>query len=227
MLSRIWNYQIQIIPVIIALLVYELPAFIRRLKRLYYVPVYFSIFPLRAINSKLASYLGEGLAALHDLSEAEREKLRSEIIRVSIISMLLDAYLIPLIMGVIFSLFLKIEIFYQFLFIFIIVKIITITLSLKNFHLYSSDNIGTRKNHILLVVVYICYLGIIYEVLKKSYFWAFSYISEGNYLGMLIRIKEIIFTRAIPEIVIFGLIVYLFIKSITDKKFLYKNEEEF
>jgi|GEM_PF-2913784 len=227
MLTKLWNYQIQIIPVILGLLIYEFPAFIRKLRKLYYVPVYFSIFPLRAINSQLANYLGDGLSALPDLSNVEKEKLRKKIIFISIVSMFIDACLIPLIMGAIFSTFFRPEIFRQFLLIFVIIKIITILLSLKNFHLYSSDNIGTKRNHIRLIIVYICYLGVVYELLRKSYFWAFPYISKGNYLGLLIGIKEIIFSHIIPMILILNLIVYFFTKSITDRKFIDENDGEF
>lgn len=223
MISKLWNYEIQLVPVVLALLVYELPAMFRRIKKLCYVPIYFSVFPLRAINTTLSNYLGEGINDYANLSNYERKKLRRKIISISIWSMGIDSYFVPLIMGIIFSFFLNTNVFYQFIFILLVYKIVTVTISIKNFHWKA---IATKKNHFLLVIVYLCYLGVVYEVLKKSYFWSISYISKGNYLGLLFGIKEIIFSRIVPEFIILVLLVSIFSSSITEKKFLDKNGEE-
>jgi hypothetical protein len=56
-IEEIWNYKIQIIPIILGILIVEFPNWIRKLKKLYYVPIYFSIFPLRELNQELSYYV--------------------------------------------------------------------------------------------------------------------------------------------------------------------------
>jgi len=40
MIDQIWQYKIQFVPVILTLLIYEIPAIIRRTRKLFYVPIY-------------------------------------------------------------------------------------------------------------------------------------------------------------------------------------------
>jgi len=56
-IEEIWNYKIQIIPIILGILIVEFPNWIRKLKKLYYVPIYFSILSLRELNQELSYYV--------------------------------------------------------------------------------------------------------------------------------------------------------------------------
>ena len=86
MLEQLWQYQLQIIPVIIFLGIFESPAFIRRINKTFYVPVYFSVYPLRQINQDLSTYLGEDDFCDEGcrLDPSQAEALRRKIILTSI-----------------------------------------------------------------------------------------------------------------------------------------------
>lgn len=116
LLEDIWFARIQLLPVLLTILLFELPAVIRRWKKLLYVPIYFPAFPLREINQDLSTYLaedefyGEG----ERLTEQQAETLRRKIIRVSIISMGISALLTPLAVGFVSAFYLSNEVFFSF-----------------------------------------------------------------------------------------------------------------
>src|SRR3990172_9307093 len=101
LIEEIWHTQIQLAPVLLSIFLFELPAIIRRWKKLFYVPIYFSVFPLRELNQDLSTYLVEDefIGLGERLSEKEAEKLRRKIILVSIVSMAIAALLTPLVVG--------------------------------------------------------------------------------------------------------------------------------
>jgi len=162
MLGYIWNYKVQIIPVILALAVFEIPNVIRRLKRFYYVPIYFSVFPFRELNADLSVYLGEdyfvGQGA--ELSEGKAEELRKRLILISVISMVVAAVLTPLVTGFIGAFFLTPDTLVQFLVVLVVYKIIGLVKSVLAFHQHA---IATTRNRL--------FLGLIY-----SYTWELSFI---------------------------------------------------
>jgi hypothetical protein len=72
-----------------------------------------------------------------DLSEAEAEKLRKKIIFTSIVSVSLDAIVIPLLIGFVTAFYLQVDVFNQFLVVLLIYKVLTVIESLRTFHYYS------------------------------------------------------------------------------------------
>jgi hypothetical protein len=58
-LLKIWEYQIQVIPIITLVFIYELGFFIRKYNRKVYIPVYFTVFPFSETNLNVAQFLGE------------------------------------------------------------------------------------------------------------------------------------------------------------------------
>ncbi|MDX6766165.1 MAG: hypothetical protein SFU85_05200 [Candidatus Methylacidiphilales bacterium] len=118
MFQNLWNLEIQLIPVIVALLFIEVPGIIRRFKKLFYVPIYFSIFPFRELNKDLSKYLaddwffGEGAS----LSKKELDELQKKIVRNSIISMTISVVVTPAIAGFASSFFLPVSSFWAFLY---------------------------------------------------------------------------------------------------------------
>ena len=104
-LTEFWNLKINIIQFLIALSIVELPNFYRKLKKFYYIPIYFSIFPLRELNQNLSLYLAEDYFVCIgiDLSAEEISKMKKRIIIDSAISMLISAIIIPVISGFLFA----------------------------------------------------------------------------------------------------------------------------
>ncbi|OGW38688.1 MAG: hypothetical protein A2Y97_12285 [Nitrospirae bacterium RBG_13_39_12] len=211
-------------PVILTLLIYELPAMIRRTKKLFYVPIYFSIYPLREINQNLSIYLGEDymICAGCDLSEKEAEKLRKKIIFTSIVSASLDALVIPIVIGFIAAFYLPATVFTQFLVALVIYKIITVTNSLRTFHYYS---IGSKRNLVFLAFIYIVYIGVAIEMLKTSYSWTKPFVLTGNWSGLWSALTAVVFGKIIAQGFVLAVFVAIFTNYIADREIRKKNVE--
>jgi hypothetical protein len=225
MLETIWAFKIQVLPVLIALLIYEIPALIRRAKKLFYVPIYFSVYPLREINQDLSVYLAEDFffGEGGELSEDQAESLRRKIIFTSVVSASFDAIVTPLVVGFVVALFLAPVLFKQFLVVLIIYKIIAITASIRNFHRHT---IATRRNFGLLVLIYACYLGVVYQMLVTSYNWAYPFVLASDWAGLWSSLSGILFGKIIAQGLIFTTIVAIFAHYITDRKIREKNVSE-
>ena len=204
MLENIWEFKVQILPALIFLLLYEFPSLIRKLKKTFYTPIYFSIFPLKEINQDLSQYLAKDdyLYQSTKLTSHAVEKLRKKIVFVSIISSIIDILVVPLFMGVFTSFFLSKKLFFQFLIILLIYKSITVFLSLKDSHYYF---ISSKYKLILLSFIYILYLGIITEMLKTSYSWAIPFVSTEDWFGLWSSFSSIIFGKIFAEGLIFAI----------------------
>lgn len=222
MIEEIWNFEIQIIPIILAILIVELPNWIRKLKRLYYVPIYFSIFPLRELNEELSYYLGEdyfiGLGA--ELSEIELKKLKKKIIIDSILSTLISAVLIPSIAGFIFAFIFSKEILIQSLLFIFIYKLVIISMAVWDFRYHA---IATRKNIFLLILIYIGYIGVFIQMIRTSYNWAIPYIVIENWSGMANGLAELIFNKGIAQGLILTAVTAFIVALFTDKEVRNEN----
>lgn len=222
MLDQIWEYKIQIVPVLVFLVLFEFPAFIRRLKKTFYVPIYFSIYPLRQINQDLSIYLGEddfydeGLR----LDSAQAEALRRKIIFTSIVSAAIDALAVPLVVGFVAAFLLDEDVFVQFVSVFAVYKIISIVLSLRNSHLHILDS---KWKNTLLAIVYISYIGIIVEMLRTSYFWALPFVSASDWGGMLSSFSAFFFGKILAQGLVFAFLVAIFSNFIADRRLREQN----
>ena len=222
MFEDIWQYKIQVLPVFIFMIIYVLPSLLRRLKKTFYVPIYFSIYPLKEINQNLSTYLAEDYFICHgsELTPKEAEKLKNKIIFTSIVSSVIDVLMVPLLVGIIASFFLTKELFYQFLVTLFFYKLITILLSLKNSHYHF---INSQYKLIFLTFIYIVYLGTIMEMLKKSYSWARPFVSTENWSGLWNSFSSIVFGTIVAEGIIFAILVAIFTNYIADRKIRDKN----
>jgi len=215
-LDYIWSARVQIVPVALSVFLFELPAIVRRFKKVFYVPLYFSVFPLREINEDLSAYLVEDemYGRGERLSEKEAETLRKKIILVSIVSLAVSALLTPLIVGFISAFILADEIFVQFLVILLTYKTILITKSIISFHYHT---VGSGRNIVLLVFTYICYLGVIFEVLRNTYYWTAPYVASGNWANLASDLSGLIFGKFIVGILLLALLTAVFVSLITDR----------
>jgi hypothetical protein len=222
MLEQIWQYQLQIIPVIIFIGIFELPAFIRRIKKTFYVPIYFSVYPLRQINQDLSTYLGED--DFYDegwrLDPAQAEALRRKIILTSIVSATIDALIVPLIVGLAAAFVLEKEVFMQFLTVLAFYKVVSITLSLRNSHLHILDS---KWKNGFLAIIYIAYIGIIVEMLRTSYYWATPFISISDWTGMLSSFSSFVFGKTLAQGLVFAFLVAIFSNFIADRELRERN----
>lgn len=222
MLEIIWQYKIQIVPIMLFLVLFETPAFIRRLKKTFYVPIYFSIYPFREINQDLSTYLGED--DFYDegwrLDPAKAEALRRKIILTSIVSATIDALVVPLIIGLLAAFLLEKVVFFQFVVILSLYKSVTIVLSLRNSHLHILDS---KWKNGLLAFVYCAYIGLIVEMLRTAYFWAAPFIASSDWSGMLSSLSEFVFGKTLAQGLLFAFLVAIFSNFIADRKLREQN----
>lgn len=222
MIEEIWNFKIQIIPIVLAILIVELPNWIRKLKKLYYVPIYFSIFPLRELNEELSYYLGEDyfIGEGAELSEAELKKLKKKIIIDSIISTLISAVLIPSIAGFIFAFIFSKEVLIQSLITIFIYKLVIVSMAVWNFRHHA---IATRKNIFLLILIYIGYIGVFIQMIRTSFNWASPFIEIKNWSGMANGLADLIFNKGIAQGLILAAVTAVIVALFTDKEIRNEN----
>ncbi|MGB1218290.1 MAG: hypothetical protein ACPG4W_00780 [Flavobacteriales bacterium] len=222
MIEEIWNFKIQIIPIVLAILIVELPNWIRKLKKLYYVPIYFPIFPLRELNEELSYYLGEDyfIGEGAELSEVELKKLRKKIIIESIISTLISAVLIPSIAGFIFAFVFSKEVLIQSLIFIFIYKLVITSMAVWNFRYHA---IASQKNIFLLILIYIGYIGVFIQMIRTSFNWAGPFIEIKNWSGMLNGLADLIFNKGIAQGVILAAVTAVIITLFTDKEIRNEN----
>jgi hypothetical protein len=222
MLEQMWQYKIQIVPVLIFLVLFELPAFIRRLKKTFYVPIYFSVYPLRQINQDLSTYLGED--DFYDegwrLDPAQAEALRRKIIFTSVVSAAIDALAVPLAVGLVAAFLLEQSVFFQFVTVLVIYKAISIIISLRNSHLHILDS---KWKNALLAIIYVAYIGIIVEMLRTSYFWALPFVSASDWTGLLSSFSAFVFGETLAQGLVFAFLVAIFSNFIADRRIREQN----
>ncbi|MFH1008955.1 MAG: hypothetical protein V1800_15890 [Candidatus Latescibacterota bacterium] len=216
-LNDIWNWKIQILPILLSILLFEAPAIIRRWKKLFYVPIYFSVFPLRELNQDLSTYLVEddygGLG--ERLTTEQAESLRKKIILISIVSMAIGALLTPLIVGFSSAYFMSRDVFIQFIIILLMYRVFLLSKSIYHFHLHA---VGSTRNRILLGFVYLCYLGVVFEVLRTSYNWTFSYVQAGKWSDLFSDLSALVFGKALIGVLVLSLLTAVFVSLITDRE---------
>ena len=221
MLQELWQYEIQVFPVLICFGIYELPTLLRRLKRTFYVPIYFSVYPLRHINQDLSVYLGEDFTGDGEtLDSQEAESLRRKIMFISVTSMTIDALAIPLFTGFLVSFFIEFDIFCQFYFLLFFYKLFTILASLKNSRHHFSPS---QWKIPLLIVIYVFYIGVVLEMLNTSYSWAYPFTTQGDWSGLWEAFSRVIFGQIIGQWIVLALFVTVFTSYVTDRKVRQEN----
>lgn len=215
MWQHIWNYQLQIVPVLLFLAIYETPAFLRRLNKTFFVPIYFSVYPLRQINQNLATYLGDDIYVGQEVTTDEAEAFRKRIIAVSAVSAIIDTVLVPLMIGLIAAFLLTKAVFYQFIAVLLAYKAVTVSMSLLNSDLHL---IEAKWKTPALSAIYLLYLGLILEMSRTSYFWAEPYVESADWAGLWSSFSAFVFAKILAQGIIFAGAVAIFTNFIADRK---------
>ena len=216
MIEAIWNYKIQIAPIICGFIIMELPNIIRRHKKYYYVPLYFTVLPFYEVNENLAYYLNEDTFCIGEsMSGDQKSKLKRKILQTSIISTVISAIFIPVVSGFIFAFFMSKLVFLQFIVLLLIYKFIAITGAINNFR-YTS--LGSRKNIATLVLIYVIYLFLLYQMTLDSYLWTTPFVENNKWGDMFYSIGNLLFTKGIAVGLLMALFSGIFITWITKRE---------
>lgn len=223
MFERIWIFEIQVLPVAFALLLFELPGLIRRMKRLYYVPIYFTFFPLRELNSDLSVYLGEDFfMGAGNLTDKQAEDLRRRIILKSMISMAIAVILTPLVTGFVGAFFLTADTLLQFIVVLVAFKLVGISRAILNFHRHA---VGTTRNKIFLGVIYFFYLGVIVQMLTSAYEWTSPYVESRSWGALLSELGGLVFGKVVVQGLVVALLTAFFVSLVADRRLREQNKE--
>jgi hypothetical protein len=221
-LNSFWEYKMQVFPALIALGLVEIPNIIRKFKRFYYIPIYFPIFPLRELNPNLAYYLGEdyfiGYGAT--LEKHELEILKRKIMIDSAVAIFISAIAIPSIAGFVLALFLNTGQISQAIFVIIVYKSFNIIKAIIGFKQHA---VASGKNIIILIFIYIGFLGVFYQLFINSYDWARPFIINENYKGLFSSLTNLIFNKGVAQGLILAGLAAFFSNLITDKKIRDEN----
>lgn len=220
--THFWELKVQILPILISLLIVEVPNIIRKLKKFYYIPIYFSIFPLRELNPNLAYYLGEdyftGIGS--SLNEEELERLKKKLVIDSIISIFIDAIVIPSLAGFVFAFFLDNELLLQAVIVILTYKLFKVIRAIFDF---KDHAIGSKKNIILLLIIYVGYLGVFVQLIFNAYYWANPFINKSDYKGLLLSLSDLIFNKGIAQGLILAALAAFFANQLADMKIRKEN----
>ncbi len=216
MLGNLWNLKIQILPVVIALIICELPALTRWFKKIPYIPIYFSVFPFNILNRDLSIYLGEDYFYGEDLNltEDKIEAQRKHINNISTISLALFVFFTPSLGGFLSAFFLPADSLPGFCIIFIVYKLIGMTEAVIDFDKQPVANVKTMMSFIL---IYLIYFGIFILVFNTTYFWAEPFVLKGDWIGLIKAIPTLLL-YFILSVFVMGPLGRLFSSTITDRK---------
>lgn len=219
-IRSVWQYDVQVLPVTLAMLLVLIPDAIRRRQKFYYVPIYFSVFPLRELNADLAHYLGEDYFLGGESDEEAAESLRRKIVVTSVLSVTLSALLIPLFAGFIAAFFLTRELALQFAFVFVAYKSFGILRAIREFPRHA---VGTKRNTAFLAFIYVAYLGVASRMILKAHAFARPFIEVGDWLGLFASTSDVVFTRVVAEFLLLALITTAFATFVMDRRIRREN----
>jgi MFS family permease len=164
----------------------------------------------------LSTYLGEDfLGKKRILSKEGAERIRKRIILMSVISMAIGALLTPLLVGFISAFYMPRDTFFQFVGILLVGKAVLLTKSVRSFHHHA---IGTPRNRVFLILIYVTYLGVVFEVLRQTYAWTLSYVAQRQWLQLASDVSALVFGRAMAGVLLLGLLNAIFVSLITDRR---------
>ena len=182
-LRAVWEFDIPLIPVLLTLFLFDLPALMRRATRRYYLPIYFMFFPLAYSDRMYAEYFKEDdfYGVGQDLSPRQRAALRTRIVAVSIVSMVLAALVAPILCGLIAATYLDEQTFRKFVICLLIYKSATLIRSLSNLRYVSF--LQSARSKIGVIIIYALYLVLIYQGVTIAFGWASPRIDAHGIVG--------------------------------------------
>jgi|SRR5688572_27790827 len=219
-LRRLWNYDVQLVPIALAVALVELPAWIQRRAQIAYVPIYFAFFPLAALNSDLSIYLGEDYFLGRDVIDEDAEPLRRRIVAKGILSMAIAALAIPAFAGFVAAFFLTPTTMRDFLIATVLIKLPRILISLRDFPSHGSP---AMRHRALLSFIYLAYVGVFVQVALFAYSWPQPFIVAGDWSGLIAALSSVIFLQVLGQALLLGLLTAVFISLITDRKVRAEN----
>ena len=173
-----WQYEVRLLPILLAFTSYSGIQALRRLTTVAYTPSYFAIFPLSLLERQLGEYFGESINGYISLEDG-RVSDRGLFVK-SLLSVVLTFVIVPVIVGFLVAFLLTREEFVGFLFLLVgfeFLRCSKATYDLSQFR----DN---WRSGLLFAGFYLFYLIFLWLCLRIGYRFAIPFTESGNYAGL-------------------------------------------
>jgi hypothetical protein len=215
----IWSYKLSLVPVALTYLLFDLPALIRRVTGIAYVPIYFLIYPVGHSDRLYAEYFSEddfyGIGA--EMSPKQKADLRRRIQVTAVFSMLFAAVVAPWVCGFVAAFYLTGSQFTEFLWVLFIVKPLLILRALR--HLRSDSRAVLHGNAFLYVVIlYVLYLIVVFLGLTNAFRWTVENLDSLAPIEVALRVLENGYREVFLNVIVVALATWAATARFTDPR---------
>ena len=218
--QEIWHWTVEVAPVVIGLVIYFVPSFIRQWKNFVYTPLYFAFYPLSHVKRDVVNkYLGSTHYPPFLEDEDEAEKLKKKTTLVSAASSVLDTIFIPAFIAFLWSLFLnKVQFIIALVLLLAIQggRFLTSIITIRK-HLYS-----TLKFRGWLAFGYVVALILIALTMLETQRWVTASLANGNYMQLFWNAVDLLWSL-VPVAIVSAFIATIINMIFFDKKVRQRN----
>jgi hypothetical protein len=198
MLESVWNSQVRILPLVLALAIFGLLHLAHRLTRFAYTPSYFAVFPLSILDYQLSVHFGEFYGGEYLTAQKGRRPNNSLFVK-SLLSFFLTFFFIPLLIGTLVSSFLLPGEFLAFLALLLLWEGSNCLSAVLDFSSYRGSS---AKIWLFFGSFYTLYLLCLFIVPRFSYRFARPFFVKGDIRGLLSSIESMLVPFLISVVVI-------------------------
>lgn len=212
-LNNIWNFKIQIIPMVILLSIYILPNEIRKYKNLDYAPIYFAVPPFCHSNILINRYY-EFTSPNNETSSEDKNKLMNKIKKSAGISLLLEVCIWPILFGIISGFIISNNTLRQLIIIILLIRIYQFT---KSVFYFRKEQYYSKASCIILIFIYIGFTYISLDYIYNSYNWISNLVAKKEYISIFKSINKFL----LKDLLLSSAFIYIgkaSIKSFLNKK---------
>ena len=225
LMTEIWTYKISLVPVLSTYLLFDLPAIIRKITRVAYVPIYFIFFPLGHSDRLYAQYFNEddfyGVGA--SMGKEEKLRLRHRIQITAIFSMLFAAVIAPWLCGFVSAFYLLPNQFNEFLWLLIFLKLIILVWVLNRLR-GDSRVMAIGNSFYYVLALYAGYLFLVWRGLTKAYEWTHTNLQSKGILGIAAGLLDYAYVDFFLNIVVVSAVTWGIITRFTDPSHIPRKE---
>lgn len=217
--SLIWTYKVSLAPVLLTYLLFDLPAIVRKITRIAYVPIYFVVFPVGHSDRLYAEYLNEDdfYGVGQTMTPKQKRALRRKIQSTAIVSMVFAAVLAPWLCGFVSAFYLKSPQFKEFLVFLFVIKLFLISKSLWNLRL-ESRAANQPPAFLSVVSIYILFLAFVWYGLSKSFDWTSTHLDTKGFLGLASALGDYAYVDLMINVGVVAALTWAFTVQFTDPK---------
>jgi|GEM_PF-3338782 len=207
--KEVWTYKISLVPILATYLLFDLPAIIRKITKVAYVPIYFIFFPSGHSDRLYAQYFnedyfyGDGMS----MNDEEKRALRRRIQATAIFSMVFATIVAPWLCGFISAFYLTSNQFAEFIWFLIVVKT-TILAWVLNRLRGESLAVTTGNSFYYVIALYAVYLFLVWRGLTKAYEWTYTNLESNGALGLALGLLDYAYVDIFINVIIVAAVTW-------------------